>query len=74
MIDRSHALPPTRQAEALSISRGTIYYVPRPVSPGDLALMRQIDALHLDFPFARGCCDGCCPANIRAWGANTSVR
>jgi putative transposase len=52
MIDRMHALPVTRQAEALGISRGAVYYVPRPVSAFDLALMRRIDALHLDFPFA----------------------
>jgi putative transposase len=52
MIDRTHALPITRQAEALGISRGAVYYVPRPMSAFDLALMRAIDALHLDFPFA----------------------
>jgi putative transposase len=52
MIDRTHALPITRQAEALGISRGAVYYVPRPTLPLDLALMRAIDALHLDFPFA----------------------
>jgi putative transposase len=52
MIDRTHALPITRQAEALGISRGAVYYVPRPTSALDLALMRAIDALHLDFPFA----------------------
>ena len=52
MIDRTHALPHTRQAAALGISRGAIYYAPRPVSDLDLALMRRIDALHLDFPFA----------------------
>ena len=52
MIDRTHALPLTRQAAALGISRGAIYYAPRPVSDLDLALMRRIDALHLDFPFA----------------------
>ena len=37
---------------ALGISRGAVYYVPRPTSALDLALMRAIDALHLDFPFA----------------------
>jgi putative transposase len=42
----------TRQAEALGISRGAVYYEPRPMSAWDLALMREIDALHLDFPFA----------------------
>jgi putative transposase len=52
MIDRTHPLPLTRQAEALGISRGAIYYVPRPMSVLDLTLMREIDALHLDFPFA----------------------
>ena len=52
MIDRTHALPVTRQAEALGISRGAVYYVPRPMSAFDLALLRAIDALHLDFPFA----------------------
>ena len=52
MIDRTHALSLTRQAEALGISRGAVYYVPRSTSALDLALMRAIDALHLDFPFA----------------------
>jgi putative transposase len=52
MIDRSHALPLTRQAEALGISRGSVYYAPRPVSASDLALMRRMDELHLDYPFA----------------------
>ena len=31
MIDREHELPITRQAEALNISRGSVYYLPRPV-------------------------------------------
>jgi putative transposase len=52
MIDRSHALPLARQAEALGISRGSVYYAPRPVSASDLALMRRMDELHLEFPFA----------------------
>jgi putative transposase len=52
MIDRSHALPLTRQAEVLKLSRSSLYYQPRPVSPADLAIMRRIDALHLDHPFA----------------------
>jgi putative transposase len=52
MIDRSHALPLARQAEALGISRGSVYYAPRPVSASDLALMRRMDDLHLDYPFA----------------------
>ena len=52
MIDREHDLSITKQAEALNISRGSVYYLPRPVSAADLALMRQIDELHLEFPFA----------------------
>jgi putative transposase len=52
MIDRGHALPIAGQAKALSISRSSVYYLPRPVSAADLAIMRRIDELHLDFPFA----------------------
>jgi putative transposase len=52
MIDRGHALPLGRQAELLRLSRGSLYYQPRPVSAADLAIMRRIDALHLDYPFA----------------------
>src|SRR5512139_3497809 len=52
MIDRTHDLPITRQARALNISRGTVYYLPRPVPEVDLAIMRRLDRLHLEFPFA----------------------
>ena len=52
MIDRSHRLPLTRQAKALGISRGSVYYLPRPVSKANLRLMRRIDELHLEYPFA----------------------
>jgi putative transposase len=52
MIDRAHDLPISKQAEVLNISRGSVYYLPRPVSAADLALMRRIDELHLEFPFA----------------------
>lgn len=52
MIDRTHALPVTRQCRVLELARSTAYYVPRPVSAEDLALMRRIDELHLDYPFA----------------------
>jgi putative transposase len=34
------------------LSRSTAYYQPAPVSAADLVLMRQIDALHLEYPFA----------------------
>jgi len=52
MIDRSHDLPIARQAKVLNLARSTVYYQPRPVSPETLALMRRLDELHLDFPFA----------------------
>ena len=52
MIDRGHALPVTRQARALGISRSSVYYRPRPVVDGDLRLMRRIDKIHLEHPFA----------------------
>lgn len=51
MIDRDHKLSITRQASLLNISRGTVYYLPQPVSQADLALMRKIDQLHLEHPF-----------------------
>ena len=52
MINRDHKLPLSRQAELLDISRGTIYYKSRDVSVADLNIMRRLDALHLDYPFA----------------------
>ena len=52
MIDRDHGLSLRRQAHMLGISRGSVYYLPRPRSDADLALMRRIDELHLDYPFA----------------------
>ena len=51
MIDRNDDLPVSRQAKVLGISRGSVYYLARPVSADDLALMRRIDELHLDYPF-----------------------
>jgi putative transposase len=52
MIDRDHSLPLGRQAELLGLSRSTLYYEPRPVPAAELAIMRRIDELHLDYPFA----------------------
>ena len=51
MIDRDNELCITRQAELLRISRGSVYYLPRPVSEADLALMCRIDELHLEHPY-----------------------
>src|SRR5689334_8590869 len=52
MIDRGHALPLVRQAELLRLSRSSVYYEPRPVPAAELAIMRRIDELHLEHPFA----------------------
>jgi putative transposase len=52
MIDRGHKLPLTRQATVLGISRGSLYYSACAVPPAELAIMRRIDELHLDYPFA----------------------
>ena len=57
MIDRDHGLSLTRQADLLELSRGSLYYVPVGPSGADLELMREMDRLHIDFPFmgARSC-------------------
>jgi putative transposase len=52
MIDRSHDLSIVRQTKVLNIGRGSVYYKSRPMSAADLAIMRRIDELHLDYPFA----------------------
>jgi len=52
MIDTNHRLPVVRQAQLLELSRSSVYYLPRPTSSEDLALMRRIDELHLEHPFA----------------------
>jgi putative transposase len=52
MIDRDHALPLAHQAQLLNLSRGGLYYEPVPTSPEDLELMREIDRLHTEHPFA----------------------
>src|SRR5712692_11120453 len=52
MIDRDHELSVSKQAEMVGIARSTVYYLPRAASAADLALMRRIDELHLEFPFA----------------------
>ena len=52
MLDRSHPLPITRQAQALGLARSTVYALPRPVSNHALDLMKRIDRLHLQMPYA----------------------
>ena len=52
MIDRTHPMPISRQAQALGMARSTVYAVPRPFSDRDLDLMKRIDRLHLEMPYA----------------------
>ena len=52
MIDSTHELSLVRQAQLLDLSRSSVYYLPQPTSDADLALMRRIDELHLEHPFA----------------------
>ena len=52
MIDRNHSLALTKQAALLGISRGSVYSEPVPVSAADLVLMRRLDELHIELPFA----------------------
>jgi len=52
MIDRTHALPVVRQAELAGLSRASVYYLPRAASEADQRLMKRIDVLHLELPFA----------------------
>jgi putative transposase len=51
MSDREHPLSVVRQPRVLEISRGAVYFKPRPTGESDLALMRGIDQPHLEHPF-----------------------
>ena len=51
MIDKEDKLPLTRQCQLLDLSRSGIYYNPVPVSAKDMELLRQIDEIHLVYPF-----------------------
>jgi putative transposase len=51
MIDRQAALPVKRQCALLVVNRSGVYYTPHAVAPRDLALMRRLDELHLEFPY-----------------------
>jgi putative transposase len=51
MIDKEEALPLTRQCALLDLCRSGVYYQAAPVRAKDLELMRQIDEIHLTWPF-----------------------
>ncbi len=52
MIAPSHDLPIVRQAMVLGVSRGPVYYKARAVAAVDRGIMRRIDELHRECPFA----------------------
>ena len=52
MINRGHPLPLIQQCRILSLSRSGIYYTPLPLSDKDRELMRLIDEIHLECPYA----------------------
>jgi putative transposase len=51
MIDRESKLSIGQQALLLVISRGSVYYLPKPLSARDLDIMKRLDRLHLTHPF-----------------------
>jgi len=51
-VERLEARRITLAADRVYDTRGSIYYLPRLTSAADLAIMRRIDALHMDCPFA----------------------
>jgi len=52
MIDHTHAISVVRQAELVGLSRASVYYLPRVASEADQRLMKRIDVIHLEYPFA----------------------
>jgi putative transposase len=60
MVEANAELSIRRQCDLLGISRSGVYYEPAATSAEELALMRRIDELHLEYPFygsrkSRGC-------------------
>lgn len=51
MINPEHTLPITRQCHLLDLARSSVYYRRKPLKPRDLDMMREIDEIHLAYPF-----------------------
>jgi putative transposase len=51
MIDKKEVLPVTRQCALLDLVRSGIYYNPVPLSAKEMELMREIDGIHIEYPF-----------------------
>jgi len=52
MIDPEDKLSVQKQSKLLKVSRSSVYYKPQSLSEDELKLMRTIDELHLEHPFA----------------------
>ena len=64
MIDHEHEFSVVRQCEVLEVCRSSVYYIHQPTPPEDLVLMRLIDELHLNFPFAGARKLSACPGKV----------
>ena len=51
MIDKEDKVPVTRQCELLDLNRSGVYYKAVPLRVAEVELMRQIDEIHLLYPF-----------------------
>lgn len=51
MIDKEEKLPVIRQCQILDLNRSGVYYKKVPLNEADRELMRQIDEIHLLYPF-----------------------
>jgi putative transposase len=51
MVEHDPSLSMRRQCELLGVSRSSLYYEAVPTDPDELALMRRIDELHMQYPF-----------------------
>lgn len=51
MIKSNQKLSIVRQCKLLDIHRSGIYHQPKPISPVNLTLMREIDEIHINRPF-----------------------
>ena len=51
MVERDGTLSISRQCALLGVNRSSVYYRPRGERAENLALMRRMDALSLEYPF-----------------------
>ena len=51
MIEPDGPLSLSRQCVLLGVSRSSLYYRPKGESGENLALMRRMDELHMEYPF-----------------------